>query len=71
MVSLGQAKHSVQNCRTVKRVPEQFSWGIPKRTSGVSGVPSLARGTNAAGWEGLHDVEDWGMGVCLIWKGKG
>lgn len=45
VVSLGQAKRSVQ---TVKRVPEQFSWGVPKGISGASGVPSLARGTNAA-----------------------
>lgn len=31
----------------LERVPEHFSWGGPKRFSGGSGVPSLARGTNA------------------------
>jgi hypothetical protein len=31
----------------LERVPEQFSWGVPKEFSVGSGVPSLARGTNA------------------------
>lgn len=31
----------------LERIPEHFSWGGPKEFSVGSGVPSLARGTNA------------------------